>query len=113
MTSTTSTDRGRSCAAAPLGSRYRRSTVIIMPRRRILPPCAWRGLYRHTFLTRVLQAHKQMVTALSYAGYDCAHIFGEGGHSRRHGGSVFPQTMVWALGGDGAVFEPAEMTAKL
>ena len=28
-----------------------------------------------------------MVTALSYAGYDCAHIFGEGGHSRRHGGA--------------------------
>ena len=60
-----------------------------------------------------VQAHKQMVTALSYAGYDCAHIFGEGGHSRRHGGAVFPQTLAWALGGDGAVFEPAEMPAKL
>ena len=59
------------------------------------------------------QAHHQMVTALSYAGYDCAHIFGEGGHSRRHGGSVFPQTLAWALGGEGAAFEPAEMPAKL
>ena len=87
-----------------------------MPRRRILPRAC---LFLHTFFSTrpcacaVLQAHHQMVTALSYAGYDCAHIFGEGGHSRRHGGAVFPQTLVWALGGEGAVFEPAEMPAKL
>jgi hypothetical protein len=53
-------------------------------------------------------AHQEMVAALEYAGYDCASVFGFGGHSRNHGGSIFPQTLVWAFSDPGTAFDPPD-----
>lgn len=53
-------------------------------------------------------AHREMVSALGYAGYDCASVFGFGGHSRNHGGSIFPQTLTWAFSEPGTTFEAPE-----
>lgn len=40
-------------------------------------------------------ANKQMASALKYRDYDCQFIFGEEGHSLKHGGAVFPDTLRW------------------
>lgn len=53
-------------------------------------------------------AHQEMVAALSYAGYDCASVFGFGGHSRNHGGSIFPQTLEWVFSAPGVAFNPPD-----
>lgn len=39
--------------------------------------------------------NKEMMAALKYAGYDYQFVFGEGGHSLKHGGAIFPGTMRW------------------
>ena len=40
-------------------------------------------------------ANQQMLAALKYQGYDVKLVMGEDGHSGRHGGSIFPDTMRW------------------
>ena len=40
-------------------------------------------------------ANRQMASALDYAGYDFRFVFGEGGHSRRHGGAIFADSLRW------------------
>ncbi|MFT5471163.1 MAG: enterochelin esterase-like enzyme [Verrucomicrobiales bacterium] len=40
-------------------------------------------------------SNQQMAAALKFAGYDHHFVFGEGRHSGRHGGAIFPETMRW------------------
>ena len=40
-------------------------------------------------------ANQDMAAALKFAGYDTKFEFGEGGHSPKHGGAIFPDTMRW------------------
>lgn len=41
------------------------------------------------------KANELMERALTFAGYDVNHVWGEGGHNGSHGTSVFPQAMRW------------------
>ena len=43
-------------------------------------------------------ANKQMAAALEYAGYEHKFVFGEGGHSLRHGGAIFADSLRWLPG---------------
>jgi hypothetical protein len=36
-----------------------------------------------------------MERALSFAGYEVQHVWGEGAHNGKHGTAVFPQAMRW------------------
>ena len=36
-----------------------------------------------------------MASALEYAGYEYRFVFGEGGHSLRHGGAIFADSLRW------------------
>jgi hypothetical protein len=36
-----------------------------------------------------------MAAALKYSGYAHRSEFGDGGHSARHGASIFPDTLRW------------------
>jgi enterochelin esterase family protein len=40
-------------------------------------------------------ANRQMAAALAFAGYDHRFVMGQGKHSARHGGAIFPETMRW------------------
>jgi enterochelin esterase family protein len=40
-------------------------------------------------------ANQQMAAALAYRDYDYQFAFGEGGHTLKHGGAIFPDTMRW------------------
>ncbi len=40
-------------------------------------------------------ANRQMAKALEFAGYDYKFVMGEGKHSARHGGAIFPDTLRW------------------
>ncbi|MCB0013075.1 MAG: hypothetical protein KDE34_14285 [Anaerolineales bacterium] len=40
-------------------------------------------------------ANQQMAAALAYREYDYQFVFGEGGHTLKHGGAVFPDTLRW------------------
>jgi enterochelin esterase-like enzyme len=40
-------------------------------------------------------ANREMAAALAYREYDYQFVFGEGGHTLRHGGAIFPETMRW------------------
>lgn len=42
-------------------------------------------------------ANQQMASALEFAGYDYRFEFGQGGHSLRHGGSLFADSLQWLL----------------
>jgi len=41
------------------------------------------------------KANETMERALSFAGYEVKHVWGEGGHSGRQGESLFPDAMRW------------------
>lgn len=41
------------------------------------------------------KANETMDRALTFAGYNVRHVWGEGGHSGQHGTAVFPQAMRW------------------
>ena len=43
-------------------------------------------------------ANRQMASALDYGGYDHRFEFGEGGHTLRHGGAIFAQSLRWRMG---------------
>ena len=40
-------------------------------------------------------SNQEMAAALKFAGYDYKFEFGDGGHSPKHGGSIFPDTLRW------------------
>ena len=40
-------------------------------------------------------SNQDMAAALKFAGYDYKFEFGTGGHSPKHGGSIFPDTLRW------------------
>lgn len=40
-------------------------------------------------------ANQQMAKAFEYAGYDYKFVMGTDGHSGRHGGAIFPDTLRW------------------
>jgi gluconolactonase len=40
-------------------------------------------------------ANQMMDRALEFAGYDVKHVWGDGGHDSKHGGSIFPDAMRW------------------
>lgn len=40
-------------------------------------------------------ANQQMAAALKFSNYDYKFVYGEGKHSARHGGAIFPDTMRW------------------
>lgn len=39
--------------------------------------------------------NQEMAAALKFAGYDYTFVFGDGAHSGRHGGAIFPDTLRW------------------
>ena len=41
------------------------------------------------------KANETMERALTFAGYEVKHAWGEGGHSGQHGTAIFPQVMRW------------------
>ncbi len=45
-------------------------------------------------------ANHEMAAALDFAGYDYRFEFGEGGHSLRHGGSIFADGLRWLWGAE-------------
>ncbi len=40
-------------------------------------------------------ANQDMAAALKFAGYDHQFVFGDGGHSGKHGGAILPDTLRW------------------
>jgi enterochelin esterase-like enzyme len=40
-------------------------------------------------------ANRQLASALAYRGYEHRLVVGRGGHSLRHGGAIFPDTLRW------------------
>lgn len=40
-------------------------------------------------------ANLGMLSALTWAGYDVKHVWGDGGHNGKHGGAIFPEAMRW------------------
>ena len=40
-------------------------------------------------------ANQAMDRSLEFAGYDVNHVWGDGGHNGKHGGSIFPDAMRW------------------
>ena len=40
-------------------------------------------------------ANKQMAAALKFKGYDYKFVFGTGGHNRKHGGAILPESLRW------------------
>ncbi len=40
-------------------------------------------------------ANREMAAALAYRDYDYQFVFGEGRHSLKHGGAIFPDTLRW------------------
>lgn len=40
-------------------------------------------------------ANQDMAAALKFMGYDHTFVLGDGGHSGRHGGAIFPDTLRW------------------
>ncbi len=40
-------------------------------------------------------ANRDMAAALAYKDYDYQFVFGEGGHTLKHGAAIFPDTMRW------------------
>ena len=40
-------------------------------------------------------SNQEMAAALKFSGYDYKFEFGDGGHSPKHGGSIFPDTLRW------------------
>jgi len=40
-------------------------------------------------------ANQNMLSALTWSGYEVNHAWGEGGHNGKHGGSILPESLVW------------------
>lgn len=46
-------------------------------------------------------ANREMAAALAYRDYDFKFVMGEGRHSLKHGGAIFPETLRWLWRADG------------
>ena len=46
-------------------------------------------------------ANQQMAAALNFAKYDYKFVFGTGGHNRKHGGAILPESLRWLWRGYG------------
>ncbi|MES2959067.1 MAG: alpha/beta hydrolase-fold protein [Pseudomonadota bacterium] len=44
---------------------------------------------------RWVEANRELAAALAYRGYDHRLVVGKGGHSLKHGGAIFPDTLRW------------------
>jgi gluconolactonase len=53
------------------------------------------------------KANESMERALTFAGYDVNHVWGEGAHNGSHGTAVFPQAMRWLWRGYPKPVEPS------
>lgn len=77
--------------------------VYASPRREIRAPRVLDSLHAHgeidaqTLYGNWPLANKTMDDALTYAGYEHRFEFGEGGHSLRHGGALFADSLRWLL----------------
>lgn len=40
-------------------------------------------------------ANQEMAAALKYAGYDYQFVYGDGGHTGKHGGAILPDSLRW------------------
>ena len=40
-------------------------------------------------------SNQQMAAALKFKGYDYKFVFGTGGHNRKHGGAILPESLRW------------------
>lgn len=40
-------------------------------------------------------SNQDMLSALTFSGYEVNHVWGEGKHSGQHGGAIFPEAMRW------------------
>ena len=40
-------------------------------------------------------ANQEMERALTFAGYEVNHVWGEGGHNGKHATAVFPDALRW------------------
>ena len=40
-------------------------------------------------------ANQAMAAALKFKGYDYRFVFGDGAHTRKHGGAILPDTLRW------------------
>jgi enterochelin esterase-like enzyme/sugar lactone lactonase YvrE len=40
-------------------------------------------------------ANQQMLSALTFAGYDVTHVWGDGGHDGKQGGAILPDALRW------------------
>lgn len=40
-------------------------------------------------------ANQDMLASLQWAGYEVNHVWGDGGHNRKHGNAIFPDAMRW------------------
>src|ERR1044072_9279947 len=50
-----------------------------------------------------------MDRALTYAGYEVTHVWGEGGHSGAHAASIFPDAIRWLWQGWPAAVKPGAL----
>lgn len=55
-------------------------------------------------------ANQTMERALTFAGYDVRHVWGEGGHNQKHGAAAFPEAIRWLWKGWPAPVQPAAPT---
>jgi enterochelin esterase-like enzyme len=58
-------------------------------------------------------SNRQVAKALTYKGYDHKIVWGEDGHSGRHGGSIFPDSVRWIFRPKGEVLQPVKPRPKV
>ncbi|AMV38840.1 SMP-30/gluconolactonase/LRE family protein [Planctomyces sp. SH-PL62] len=58
-------------------------------------------------------ANQEMERALTYAGYEVAHVWGDGGHSSKHATEIFPEAMRWLWKGWPAAVQAGSRSDKL
>ena len=56
-------------------------------------------------------ANREMAAALTFAGYENHFVFGEGSHSWKHGGAIFPETMRWLWNDDDGASDDTRASA--
>ena len=59
--------------------------------------CRPNGPVRATLVLDSL-VHAEDIPPTEYAGYESRFVFGEGGHSLRHGGAIFADSLRWLAG---------------
>jgi len=58
-------------------------------------------------------ANQEMERALTFAGYEVNHVWGEGGHSGEHAGKIFPDAMRWLWKGWPTPVKPGAGSAQV